>query len=172
MVSQETGTHSRARDGCHVSIFSGRGVTILLVSELRFSKWFWVVLSLVDIGNPILLKLSYVSLIIEYSFLFVKWIHHHHDEDEADIEDVKLLKRLLRHLTILHHHPNLKDNQVFKSCLCHNQGFSHPWPLRRIWIFGTRKPMLRRKQGKCHTRLLPQQLLRNHLLSKGWSYLN
>ena len=27
MASQETGTHSRARDGCHVSTFSGRGVT-------------------------------------------------------------------------------------------------------------------------------------------------
>ena len=34
----ETGTHSRARGGCHVSTSPGRGVTILLVSELRFFK--------------------------------------------------------------------------------------------------------------------------------------
>ena len=33
----ETGSHSRARGGCHVStLFPGRGVTILLVSERQF----------------------------------------------------------------------------------------------------------------------------------------
>ena len=49
---------------------------------------------------------------IEYSFPYVEWIYHHHDEDEVDLEEVKLMKRLLRHLTILHHHLNFKDNQV------------------------------------------------------------
>ena len=27
MISREIGTHSRARDGCHMSTFSGRGMT-------------------------------------------------------------------------------------------------------------------------------------------------
>ena len=49
-------------------------------------------LSPVDIGNPILLKSSYVSLIIEYSLLFEELIHHHHNGDEADLEEVKLIK--------------------------------------------------------------------------------
>ena len=49
-------------------------------------------LSPVDIGNPILLKFSCVSLIIEHSFPFEELIHHHHDEDEADLEEVKLMK--------------------------------------------------------------------------------
>ena len=30
MVSRETGTHSRARGGCHVSTFSGRGMTSIV----------------------------------------------------------------------------------------------------------------------------------------------
>ena len=36
----ETEIHSRAHDGCHVSTFSGRGVTILLVSEPDFLNKF------------------------------------------------------------------------------------------------------------------------------------
>ena len=34
----EIGTHSEACGGCHVSSFSGRSVTVLLVSKLQFSK--------------------------------------------------------------------------------------------------------------------------------------
>ena len=49
-------------------------------------------LSPVDIGNPILLKSSCVSLIIEHLFPFEELIHHHHDENEADLEEVKLMK--------------------------------------------------------------------------------
>ena len=46
-------------------------------------------LSPLDIDSPILLKSSYVSLIIEYSFPFEELIHHHHDEDKADLGGVK-----------------------------------------------------------------------------------
>ena len=66
---------------------------------------------------------------IECFFPFVEWIHHHHDEDEVDLKEVKLMKKLLRHLTTLHlhhRHLNLKDNQVSKSHLCLNQDFSLP----------------------------------------------
>ena len=49
-------------------------------------------LSPVDIGNSILLKSSCVSLIIEHSFPFQELIHHHYDEDETDLEEVKLMK--------------------------------------------------------------------------------
>ena len=51
-------------------------------------------LSPVDISNPILLKSSCVSLVIEHSFPFEELIHHHHhhDEDEADLKEVKLMK--------------------------------------------------------------------------------
>ena len=49
-------------------------------------------LSPVDIGNPILLKSSCVSLVIEHSFPFEELIHHHDDEDEAELEEVKLMK--------------------------------------------------------------------------------
>ena len=46
----ETGSHLRARGGCHVStLFLGRGVTILLVSERR-SVNDLIVLSPVDMG--------------------------------------------------------------------------------------------------------------------------
>ena len=61
---------------------------------------------------------------IKCSFPFIEWNYHHHHEDEVDLEEVKLMKRLLQHLTTLHHHYlNLKDNQVSKSHLCHNQDF-------------------------------------------------
>ena len=49
-------------------------------------------LSPADIGNSILLKSSCVSLIIEHLFPFEELIHHHHDEDEADLKEVKLMK--------------------------------------------------------------------------------
>ena len=62
--AQETETHSRARGSCHVFTSPGQGVTILLVLEpfYWFSKLFWVVLSPMDIGKFILLKLSYVNI--------------------------------------------------------------------------------------------------------------
>ena len=75
-------------------------------------------LSPVDIGNPILLKSSCVSLVIEHSFPFEELIHHHHDEDEADLKEVKLMKWPLRHFTIFHHlsfgfNWNLKFHQCY-----------------------------------------------------------
>ena len=48
---------------------------------------------------------------IEYFFPFLERIHHYHHEDEADLEEIKLMKRLLQHLTTFHHrYPNLKGN--------------------------------------------------------------
>ena len=64
---RETKIHSRARDGCHMSTFSDHDVTILLVLEQRFSKGFLsCFLSLVDIGNSKLLKLSHENSILGY----------------------------------------------------------------------------------------------------------
>ena len=37
MVSRETKTHSKARGGCHVSTFSGRGVTLCLLLGRRIT---------------------------------------------------------------------------------------------------------------------------------------
>ena len=48
---------------------------------------------------------------IECFFPFVEWIHHHHHKDEADLEKVKWIKRLLQHLTIFHHHLSFGFNR-------------------------------------------------------------
>ena len=50
-----------------------------------------VVLSPVDIGISIHQRIVvWISVLgIKYLFLFVEWINHHHDEDEADLEEVK-----------------------------------------------------------------------------------
>ena len=50
-----------------------------------------VVLSPVDIGISIHLTIViWITLLgIKCLILFVEWIHHHHDEDEADLEEVK-----------------------------------------------------------------------------------
>ena len=72
--------------------------------SINFLNDFGLFYSPVDIGKFILLKSSYVyfySWMLQNSFLSQEWIHHHHDEDEADLEETKLTKRLLWHLTIV-----------------------------------------------------------------------
>ena len=76
-------------------------------------------LSPMDIGNPSLLKSSCVSLIIEHLFPFLEWIYHHHDEDEVDLEEVKLKKRLFRHLTIFHHYLSFEFNWNLRFRRCY-----------------------------------------------------
>ena len=115
---------------------------------------------------------------IKWFLLFVEWVHHHHDEDEVDLEEVKWMKRLLLHLTTLHHHHlNLRDHRVSKFRLCHNRDSFLLWPLRRIkriWIFGMHSLKLRCQQDRCHIRYLHlfKQFMLNHLLRLCRSCLN
>ena len=54
--------------------------------------------------KSILLKLgNFYSRMLKNSFFVVEGIRHHHDENEAELEEVKLMKRLLRHLTIFYY---------------------------------------------------------------------
>ena len=44
--------------------------------------------------------MQFLCMDVKNLFPSLEWIHHHHDEDEADFEETKLMKRLFWHLTI------------------------------------------------------------------------